>query len=176
MAQFGFATESGMAPTACRRGGSHMSVARWGLILLVVAAAAGCTASGASTGNFELKPDRIGWYVGERAHFELNLTPSLTKQAPEYVIDRNFAIEEIRYNERGASIGGDFETRNPDDVNLRLMQDGVEGNEFTLGAADPTVDIYVDIPDRLRDSEYTLEIKLFKVGWVKSEPFRVDER
>lgn len=156
--------------------GMRMSVARFAIVVLLLAAAAGCTASGASTGNFDLKPDRLGWYVGERAHFTLNLTPSLTKQAPDYVIDRNFALEEIRFDERGATVGGDFETRNPDDLKLTLVQNGTEGQEFTLNHVHPGIDIYLDIPEKLRDSQYVLEVKLFKVGWIKSEPFRVDEK
>lgn len=146
------------------------------ILLLASLALAGCTATGASGGNFELKPDRIGWYVGERAHFTLNLTPSMTKQAPDYLLDRDFAIEEIRFEERGAAVGGDFETRDPDLVGLVLSQNGTEGQEFKLDARNPGIDIHIDIPEKLRDSEYVLELQLFKVGWVKSEPFRVDER
>jgi hypothetical protein len=146
------------------------------ILLLAVLLFAGCTASGASGGNFELTPDRIGWYVGERAHFTLNLTPSLTKQAPDYLVDRDFAIEEIRFEERGAAVGGDFETRDPDAVGLILSQNGTSGQEFKLDARNPGLDIYIDVPAKLRDSEYVLELRMFKVGWVKSEPFRVDER
>lgn len=146
------------------------------LALLVVALFAGCTAAGASGGNFDLTPERIGWYVGERAHFMLNLTPSLTKQAPDYFLDRYFAIEEMRYEERGAAIGGDYKTRNPDDLHLEMLQGGATGEEFSLNRTSAGVDLYVDVPQKLRDSEYTLELKLFKVGWVKSAPFRVDER
>ena len=142
----------------------------------VLALFAGCTASGASGGNFELVPERIGWYAGERAHFMLNLTPSLTKQAPDYTIDRNFAIEEIRYEERGANMGGDYETRNPDDVDLELRRGDETSEQFALNADAPTLDVYLDVPANLRDSEYVLELKLFKVGWVKSDPFRVDQR
>lgn len=149
---------------------------KWAACVFALAISAGCTASGASGGNFDLKPERIGWYVGERAHFTLNITPSLTKQAPDYVLDRNFAIEEIRFDERGANIGGDFETRDPNDVNLDIQQNGVSGEEFTLDTQNSGVELYVDIPEKLRDSEYVLELKLFNVGWVKSEPFRVDER
>jgi len=143
-----------------------------GLALVV----AGCTASGASSGNFQLTPDRVGWYIGDTAQFTLNITPSITRQAPGYTIDRYFAIEEIRYNEKGASFGGDFETRNPDDVDLKLIQHNVVGEEFVLDVDNPTVTIQLEVPQKLRDSEYVLELKLFKVGWVKSEPFRVDER
>lgn len=144
--------------------------------IIALAGLAGCTATGASGGNFELTPEKIGWYTGERAHFQLNLTPSLTKQAPAYLLDRHFAIEEIRYEERGAHFGGDFETRDPDEVGLVLHQDGMAGEEFTLDATNPTIDLYVDVPEKLRDSEYVLALKLFNVGWVKSGPFRVDER
>lgn len=142
----------------------------------VLALFAGCTATGATGGNFDLEPERIGWYAGERARFMLNITPSLTKQAPDYTIDRNFAIEEIRYEERGASFGGDYETRNPDDVGLVLRRGAESGEEFILNAETPGLDLYLDVPANLRDSEYVLELKLFEVGWVKSEPFRVDQR
>lgn len=144
--------------------------------LLAAAAIAGCTAEGASTGNFELTPERIGWYTGETARFTLNITPSVTRQAPDYVLDRYFAIEEIRYDERGASFGGDYETRNPDELDLTLIQNGTAGEQFVLNADAPRVDIELDVPQNLRDSEYVLELRLFKVGWVKSEPFRIDER
>lgn len=165
-----------MVAAAREGGGMHMLQVRLLALAAMAALVAGCTASGASAGNFELRSERIGWYTGDTAHFVLNLSPSITKQAPDYVIDRNFAIEEIGYDERGATFGGDFRTRDPDDLSLRLMQDGVEGSEFTLDAGDSTLDLYLDVPDKLRDSEYVLEIKLFRVGWVKSEPFRVDER
>jgi hypothetical protein len=154
----------------------RMPMPRLALVIVLVALAAGCTASGASSSNFDLKPSRIGWYTGETATFTLNLTPSLTKQAPDYVIDRHFAIEEIRFDERGANFGGDFETRDPDDVLLVLQQNGTVGEEFRLDTANPSVDIHVRIPEKLRDSEYVLELRLFNAGWVKSEPFRVDER
>jgi hypothetical protein len=146
------------------------------IAVLLVGLFAGCTAEGASSGNFELKPDRIGWYAGERASFTLNITASITRQAPDYLIDRNFAIEEIRYDEKGASLGGDYETRNPDDVSLRLLQDGVAGQEFVLDVERPTLTLELDVPEKLRDSEYVLEVKLFKVGWVKSDSFRIDIR
>lgn len=149
---------------------------RVAFVILVAAFAAGCTSASAGTSNFDLKPDRIGWYTGETARFMLNLTPSVTKQAPTYLIDRHFAIEEIRFDERGASFGGDYETRNPDDVHLVLVQNGTGGEEFQLTRDTPGVDIFVRIPEKLRDSEYVLELKLFNAGWVRSEPFRVDER
>jgi len=61
-------------------------------------------------------------------------------------------------------------------VNLILIQNGTAGEEFVLDVQNSGVDVYVDVPEKLRDSEYVLELKLFKVGWVKSDPFRVDER
>lgn len=146
------------------------------LALLAFALLAGCTASGASSGNFELVPAKVGWYTGDTAQFTLNITPSVTRQAPGYTIDRYFAIEEIRYDERGATLGGDYETRDPDELRLKLVQDGTVGEEFLLDAERPTITILLDVPAKLRDSEYVLELKLFKVGWVKSESFRVDER
>lgn len=145
------------------------------LTLGLVALFAGCTAS-ASGGNFELVPERIGWYAGDRAHFMLNITSSLTKQAPEYTIDRNFAIEEVRYEERGANMGGDYETRNPDDLGLVMRRGEESADEFRLDPENPSLDLYLDVPENLRDSEYVLEMKLFKVGWVRSDAFRVDHR
>lgn len=160
------------------RAASHASPMRAApfLVLLAALALSGCTAEGASSGNFELKPSRIGWYVGETAVFTLNLTPSLARQSPDYTLDRHFAIEEIRYDERGASFGGDYKTRNADDLRLVLRQNGTESDVLTLTPANPTATIEVRVPENLRDSEYVLAIELFEVGWVKSAPFRVDQR
>jgi hypothetical protein len=146
------------------------------LALLVVAAFVGCTASGASTSNFDLKPQKIGWFTGETAHFTLNISKSMTHSAPSFTIDRQFAVEEIKFNEKGLNVGGSFDTKNPNDVNLTLMQNGTAGEQFTLNATSPSVDVYVKVPDGLRNSEYTLEIKLFNVGWIKSDTFRVDTK
>lgn len=144
--------------------------------LLCALAFAGCTASGASTGNFSLEPQRVGWYAGEEAHFVLALSPSLTRSSPQFTIDRHFAIEEIRLVEKGVSFGGDYGTRDPLDVSLRLSRDGVEADEFVLDADRPSVDVHLTLPEKLRDSEYVLELELFKVGRVKSDSFRVDLR
>ena len=145
-------------------------------LVLAALALAGCTASGASMGNFELQPTRIGWYVGDTAAFTLTLTPSLTRQSPDYVLDRYFAIEEIQYDERGASFGGDYKTRNADDLELVMRQNGTKGDEFVLTPSNASLTLELRVPENLRDSEYVLEIKLFEVGWVRSEPFRVDVR
>jgi hypothetical protein len=142
-------------------------------LLFALALVAGCTANGASTSNFELKPTKIGWFTGDQAHFTLNLTKSLTHAAPSFTIDGQFAVEEIKFNEKGLTFGGNFDTRKPGDVALRLEQNGTVAPEFKMDADHPTVDVYVKIPESLRNSEYTLEMKLFQVGWVKSEPFRV---
>ena len=45
-----------------------------------------------------------------------------------------------------------------------------------MDADHATIDLYVKIPETLRNSEYTLEIKLFQVGWVKSDVFRIDTK
>lgn len=145
-------------------------------LVFAFALACGCTASGASSGNFELVPERVGWYIGETAQFTLNITPSLTRQSPGYTVDRDFAIEEIQYEERGAHLGGDFETRDTDELHLVILQHGAAVDEATLDADHPTLTLQLDVPEKLRDSEYVLAIKLFKVGWVKSDPFRIDER
>lgn len=144
------------------------------LVVLLFALLAGCAASGASTSNFELKPTKVGWYAGDEAHFTLNLTKSLTHSAPSFTLDRQFAIEEIKFNEKGLAFGGNYDTKRPDDVSLRLERNGTSADEYKLDAENGTVDLYVKVPESLRDSEYTLELKLFQVGWVKSDPFRVD--
>ncbi len=152
-----------------------MRAAPLGLTLLVaLAVLAGCTASGASASNFELKPDKIGWFTGEEAHFTLNLTKSLTHASPSFTIDRQFAVEELKFNEKGITFGGSYDTKKPGDVSLRLEQNGTTADQFKMDADHPTVDVYVKIPDSLRNSEYTLEMKLFQVGWVKSDVFRVN--
>lgn len=146
------------------------------LTLLAVATLAGCSANGASTSNFDLKPQAIGWYTGDTAHFTLNITKSLTHSAPSFTIDRHFAVEEIKFNEKGLTFGGGFDTKQPDEVNLTLMQNGTVADQFTLDKEHPSLEVYLKVPEKLRDSEYTLELKLFQVGWVKSEPFRVDTK
>ena len=143
-----------------------------GLVLLM----AGCSASGASTGNFDLKPTRVGWYAGDEARFTLNLTASLLHRAPEFTIDRRFAIEEVTFDERGPRFGGDHATRDPDSIHLRLERDGEAREEWVLNKTNPGVDVVVTLPDSLKDSEYALELRVFEVGWVKSEAFRVDRR
>lgn len=157
-----------------------MTAPRLGMALLVALVAplalAGCASEGASESNFALSPERIGWYAGEEATFDLVLEPSLTRKAPTFTLDRNFAIEEIRLNDKAFDVGGDYETRNSDDVNLRLMREGEVGDEFVLDVERPEVQILLTLPGDLEDSEYVLELKLFKVGWIKSESFRVDRR
>jgi len=143
-------------------------------LIVALALLAGCTASGASASNFELKPDKIGWFTGEEAHFTLNITKSMTHASPSFTIDRQFAVEEIKFNEKGLTFGGSFDTKSPNDVSLRLTQNGTSADQFQMDAAHPTVDVYVKVPEKLRNSEYTLELKLFQVGWVKSDTFRVD--
>jgi len=144
------------------------------LVSLAAVVLAGCTASGAMPANFTLEPRAVGWYAGEEAHFVLQIEPSVVQKQPEFVLDRHFAIEEIRFEESGAKLGGDYKTRDPDSVQLRLVQDGVDVDEAVLSADHPRVDLYVTLPTDLRDSAYTLELELFQVGWVKSELFRVD--
>jgi hypothetical protein len=165
-----------MAGRVLSQAGMRMPASRFVLVIAVVAVFAGCTSAAAGTSNFSLKPTRIGWYAGEAGSFHLNLTPSMVHKDPDFVIDRHFAIEELRFEERGANFGGDYQTRNMDDVHLVLGQDNSTGDEFHLDGAHPSVQMSMDIPTKLRDSEYTLELKLFNVGWVKSEPFRVDDK
>lgn len=147
------------------------------LALLVLALTlAGCTASGATTGNFELTPARVGWYAGDEATFLLNLTPNLLRQQPSFTIDRRFAIEEVLFNERGARIGGDHATRDPDSIGLQLVRDGTAGEEWVMDKDRPSLEVRVRLPESLKDSEYGLELRVFEVGWVKSDPFRVDHK
>lgn len=142
--------------------------------LLVALALAGCADVG--KGNFDLKPQSIGWFAGDEAHFTLEITSSLLGDVPAFTIDRRFAIEEMQLTEKGMGFGGDFETRDPDALDLRLAMGNETGERFTLDGDHPKLDLYVRLPQDLRDSEYVLEMKLFKVGWVKSESFRVDVR
>jgi hypothetical protein len=151
-----------------------MHAVRLTLALAAVALFAGCTASGASTGNFTLVPTKVGWYAGDEASFNLTITSSFLHSSPTFVIDRQFAIEDIELAEKGLKFGGDFDTKDPDAVALTLSRDGEDGTQFTLDAAHPGLDITIRLPGELRDSEYSLELKLFKVGWVKSDAFRVD--
>lgn len=145
-------------------------------LLLVALLLAGCSASGATTGNFELTPARVGWYAGDEARFHLNLTPSLMHGKPSFTIDRRFAIEEVNFDERGIRFGGDHATRDPDSIGLKLERDGETRDEWTLDKEHPSVDVVLTLPESLKDSEYALELKVFDVGWVKSDAFRVDHR
>lgn len=150
------------------------------IVLVIIAALAGCTAQGAGTSNFDLKPDGIGWYAGDEAHFFLNITSSVLHSKPSFTIDRQFAIEEVQFTEKGLKFGGNYDTKDPNDIALRLAQPGADANStagsFTMDAEHPSLDVIVKLPDKLRDSEYSLELKLFEVGWVKSDAFRVDRR
>lgn len=137
---------------------------------------AGCTAEGAGTSNFELTPQKVGWYAGDDATFTLSITSSLLRSEPSFTIDRRFALEEVMLNERGVRFGGDHSTRDPDSVALRLESGGVTAEEWTLDERRPAVNVTLTLPDTLKDSEYALELKVFEVGWVKSAPFRVDRR
>ena len=143
---------------------------------MLVALLAGCTADGASTGNFELKPARIGWHTGDEAHFYLNLSSSITHSAPTYTIDSTYAVEEIKITEKGLKFGGDFDTKDATQIALRFTQNGTESKEFLLDKTNNSLDVWLKVPQDLRNSEYSLEIKLFNVGWVKSDTFRVDTR
>lgn len=144
--------------------------------LVLAAALAGCAAEGAGTGNFELTPEKVGWYAGDEARFTLSITSSLLRSSPSFTLDRHFALEEVRFDETGLTFGGDFETRNPDDVALRLQRANSTSDEWRLDAEQPSVDLVVALPGSLRDSTYTMSVKLFDVGWIESEEFRVDHR
>lgn len=145
------------------------------LTLALVAALAGCTAQGAGTSNFTLVPTTIGWYAGDEAHFVLTIGSSLLHSKPQFTVDRDFAIEELQLDEHGLKFGGDYSTKDPNAVGLRLAQgDLANATNYTLDAGHPSVDVYLTLPASLRDSEYQLELKLFDVGWVKSDAFRVD--
>lgn len=152
----------------------HVDVLALALALAFAFALTGCAAEGAGTSNFELTPKAVGWYAGQEARFDLEISASLLRADPTFTIDRRFAIEEINLDERGMSFGGDHDTRDPDSVQLKLMRDGVESNEWTLDESEPSIEVVLTLPQSLKDSEYVLELKVFEVGWVKSEPFRVD--
>lgn len=144
--------------------------------IVVASMSAGCAAEGASVRNFELKPQAIGWHVGEVAVFDLTIMPKGGRADPQFTIDADFALEELLFDQQGASFGGDFRTRNMGELELRLVRDGVELESAVLDKDTPTVELHMRIPDDLKDSSYVLEIKLFQVGWVKSEPFRTAVR
>lgn len=148
------------------------------LALVAVAAAvalAGCTSSGAvSTRNFALEPQSVGWNVGETAWFTLTLSASTFSKEPAYEIDRDFAIEEIEFDEKGVGFGGDYRTRKSTEVGLHLWRDGHEVTKARLDSTNSTIDLSLVVPESLRDTEYTLDLRLFKVGWVSSEAFRVN--
>jgi hypothetical protein len=145
-------------------------------LVALAASLAGCAAEGASPRNFTLEPNAVGWFAGDEASFDLTLSPSLTRGEPSVTLDRRFVLEEIILNEQGASFGGDHRTRDPDAVRLRLIMDGEDAETVTLDAEHPTVELRLTLPQELRDSQYVLELKLFQVGWVKSDSFRVDRR
>lgn len=148
----------------------------WLALVLIFPLIAGCTADGASTTNFDLRPDRVGWYAGDTATFSMTISSSLLKSSPSFTIDRRFAIEEIHLTEKGLVVGGDYKTKNPDDIALTLTRGNETSDEFTLDTENPSLNVSLTLPADLRDSEYSLELKLFKVGWVKSDRFRVDVR
>ena len=155
-----------------------MRSARWTMTLAVIAVAAlaGCSAEGASTGNFSLRPQKVGWYAGDEAAFTLAIESSFFRSDPSFTVDRRFAIEEVRFEEDKFTFGGDYETRDPDAVGLRLARDNRTADEFLLDAEHPSIEVRVTLPAELRDSSYTFALKLFEVGWVESSVFRVDHR
>ncbi len=145
-------------------------------VVILFPALAGCYAARgeASSWNFELAPDRVGWNVGEVARFTLQLKPALLAREPAYTIDRDLAIAEIELDQSGFSFGGDYRTRNAGDVDLRLWSGGGEIQETRLDAANPSVGLSIVLPADLSDAEYALGLKLFKVGWISSGEFRVN--
>lgn len=143
------------------------------LLVAVAALLGGCVGSvGAS--NFTITPDRIGWNTGEEASFTLALAPSLTRKSPEYAVDADFAIAEVSLNERGVGFGGDFHTRDATEIGLTLHRNGTVVEEALLAPGNESVTLRFTVPDDLNDGEYGLELKLFRVGWVRSAPFRVN--
>jgi len=112
------------------------------LALVLALGLAGCTARGAGTSNFDLKPSSIGWYAGDEARFTLTLSSSLLHGKPTFVIDPDFAIEEIQIDEHGLKFGGDYSTKDPSAVGLRLAQgDSTNATNYTLDATHPSVDV-----------------------------------
>lgn len=148
-----------------------------GLLALGAALAlAGCTTvrSDAGVSNFDLRPERVGWNVSDEARFTLAIKAGLIGDEPDYEIDRDFAIEEILLHERGFSPNGNFRTKDPGAVELKLWRGGEEVASAILTQEAPSVGLSITLPDSLRDSEYSLELELFKVGRVKSDAFRVN--
>lgn len=144
--------------------------------LALVSGLAGCATvrSDAGVSNFELAPERVGWNVSDEARFTLSIKGGLLGDAPAYVVDRDFAIEEVFLHERGWAPNANHRTKDPASVGLKLLKDGSEVAEAPLGPGNESLTIAITLPDSLADSEYALEIELFQVGRVKSAPFRVN--
>lgn len=139
--------------------------------LLVATALAGCV-SEVSTADFELKPTEVGWRAGQEALFLLRFTPD-GDTLHTYDIDPVFAIEEIRFEKGGLNAFGDFETKRAADVSVALVQEGTVVSNWTLTPSAAQVGIRLKLPESLDNDAYTLEMKLFKVGWIESDVFRV---
>lgn len=146
---------------------------RLGALVLVATLLTGCVGE-LGVSNFELEPERAGWNVGEEATFTLRLTPTFTVREPSYALDPEIAVEEVRLNEKGVGFGGDVSTRTPSDLGFMLLRNGSAVDEHDLTLNTPEVDLRLDLPEDLEDSTYVLEVKLFRVGWVTSDTFRVN--
>lgn len=144
-------------------------------LLVIAPVLSGCVEEGeADTSNFRLEPQRVGWNAGDVARFTLSIQETRFSKNPEYTVDRDFAIAEVELDARGVGLGGDYRTRNADDVDLRLYRNGTLVEEAPLDSANSSVDLTLRLPENLKDAEYVLALRLFEVGWVTSEPFRVN--
>ncbi len=142
------------------------------IVLLLPTLLAGCTSL--DSGNFTLKATKIGWNIGARANFSLTLEAGRFQEDPVYTIDPLFAIEEVAFERAGANVFGDYSTKTSSDVGLRLLVAGKPVETAELSTGSPTVIIQVTIPDSLEDDTYHFVLKLFEVGTVESNAFRVN--
>lgn len=139
--------------------------------LLAAAALAGCT-SDLSSADFTLKPTEVGWKIGQEALFNLQFHPE-GSDVRTYNLDPVFAIEQVRFEKGGLNAFGDYETKRAAELSVGLVSEGREVANYTLTPSAAQIGLRVKIPDSLDNDEYTLEVELFKVGWVKSDVFRV---
>lgn len=140
-------------------------------VLAPALALAGCTST-LSASHFELKPTEIGWKIGQNALFHLHFDPGTSDQR-EYTVDPVFAITEVRFEKNGLNAFGDYATTRAADLEIALVRGGDPVANYTLTPSARQIGLQLKVPDQLDDGEYRLEIKLFKVGWVKSDVFRV---
>ncbi|MHB8584226.1 MAG: hypothetical protein ACYDDF_00100 [Thermoplasmatota archaeon] len=139
--------------------------------LLSTAVVAGCV-SGLSTSNFTISPTAIGWRVGDDAVFIIRFDPQ-GASVQTYTIDPVFAVSEVKFEQDGLHFWGDYDTKNAvSDLQASILSNGSPVSNYTLASNSPEVQLRVHVPS-ISDGQYHLDVDLFKVGWVKSDLFRV---